>query len=75
MSLTEHCRQGAIPDILLRPVIRYLCRKRIKDVDQGSFELNHAAKMQWVESVKARTDIADVTHKANEQHYEVKYFQ
>ena len=27
--------------------------------------------MQWIEGVRARTTIADLTEKANEQHYEV----
>lgn len=37
----------------------------------GSFEANHAAKMKWIEGVQARETIADLTEKANEQHYEV----
>ncbi|KAI0085058.1 S-adenosyl-L-methionine-dependent methyltransferase [Irpex rosettiformis] len=63
--------KGVIPDFILRPAIRQLCRQRIKDIDNGDFEANHAAKMQWIEQVKARAKIADVPHKANEQHYEV----
>lgn len=27
--------------------------------------------MKWIEGVRARTKIADLTEKANEQHYEV----
>ena len=61
-----------IPDFILRSIIRQLCLQRIKDVDNGGFAANHAAKMEWIDRVKARADIADVPHKANEQHYEVR---
>ncbi|KAI0771804.1 S-adenosyl-L-methionine-dependent methyltransferase [Irpex lacteus] len=63
--------KGVIPDFILRPVIRQLCRQRIRDVDAGGFEANHTAKMRWIEQVRARAHIAEVPHKANEQHYEV----
>ncbi|TDL26084.1 S-adenosyl-L-methionine-dependent methyltransferase [Rickenella mellea] len=63
--------KGLIPDVLLRPVIRALCRQRLREIDLGSFEANHAAKMKWIEQVRARATIADLTEKANEQHYEV----
>ncbi|KDQ55855.1 hypothetical protein JAAARDRAFT_133704 [Jaapia argillacea MUCL 33604] len=63
--------QGLIPDSIVRPVIRTLCRQRLRDIDHGSFEANHSAKMKWIEQVKARATIADLTEKANEQHYEV----
>ncbi|KAG7446577.1 S-adenosyl-L-methionine-dependent methyltransferase [Guyanagaster necrorhizus] len=63
--------KGWIPDFILRHVIRALCRQRLCEIDLGSFEANHAAKMKWIEDVRARTTIADVPEKANEQHYEV----
>ncbi|KAI0684193.1 S-adenosyl-L-methionine-dependent methyltransferase [Cytidiella melzeri] len=63
--------KGWIPDLFLRPIIRLLCRQRIREVVQGGLEANHAAKMRWIEQVKARANIANVTYKANEQHYEV----
>ncbi|KAK0213110.1 S-adenosyl-L-methionine-dependent methyltransferase [Desarmillaria ectypa] len=63
--------KGWIPDFILRRVIRALCRQRLREIDLGSFEANHAAKMKWIEDVRARTTIADVPEKANEQHYEV----
>ncbi|KII92175.1 hypothetical protein PLICRDRAFT_36965 [Plicaturopsis crispa FD-325 SS-3] len=63
--------KGLIPDFVLRPVIRALCRQRLREIDHGSFEANHAEKMKWIEQVRARTTIADATEKANEQHYEV----
>ena len=64
--------QGLVPDFMLRPVIRALCRQRLREIDHGSFEANYAAKMEWIEGVRARSKIADLTEKANEQHYEVR---
>ena len=66
--------QGRVPDFILRPVIRALCRQRLREIDHGSFEENFTAKMKWIEGVRARTAIADVPEKANEQHYEVRPF-
>ncbi|KAI1795647.1 S-adenosyl-L-methionine-dependent methyltransferase [Ganoderma leucocontextum] len=63
--------KGLVPDFVLRPAIRALCRQRLREIDQGSFEANFAAKMKWIEGVRARSKIADVPEKANEQHYEV----
>lgn len=57
---------------MLRRAIRFLCRERLREIDHGSFEANHAAKMKWIDEVKARAVIADVPAKANEQHYEVR---
>ena len=62
---------GLIPDFVLRPVIRALCRQRLREINRGSFSANHAAKMKWIEEIRARDSIADLTEKANEQHYEV----
>lgn len=63
--------KGVIPDFVTRRAIRFLCRVRLREIDRGSLEQNHAAKMQWIEGVKARATIAALTEKANEQHYEV----
>ncbi|KAK7473175.1 hypothetical protein VKT23_001274 [Stygiomarasmius scandens] len=63
--------RGFVPDFILRRAIRALLRQRLREIDLGSFEANHAAKMKWIEGVRARTSIADVPEKANEQHYEV----
>ena len=57
---------------MLRPVIRALCRQRLREIDHGSFEANYAAKMKWIEGIRAKSNIADVPHKPNEQHYEVR---
>ncbi|KIJ68056.1 hypothetical protein HYDPIDRAFT_126707 [Hydnomerulius pinastri MD-312] len=63
--------KGLIPDFVLRLAIRALCRQRLREIDHGSFEANHAAKMKWIEAVRARGAIADSTQKVNEQHYEI----
>ncbi|PCH36126.1 S-adenosyl-L-methionine-dependent methyltransferase [Wolfiporia cocos MD-104 SS10] len=63
--------KGLLPDFILRLAIRALCRQRLHEIDLCSFEANHAAKMEWIEQVRARSVIADFTEKANEQHYEV----
>ncbi|KAF8647071.1 hypothetical protein AX16_006906 [Volvariella volvacea WC 439] len=63
--------KGWAPDFLLRFSIRSLLRQRLREIDHGSFEANHSAKMKWIEGVRDRATIADVPEKANEQHYEV----
>lgn len=63
--------KGLVPDFVLRVIIRALCRERLRTIDHGSFELNHAAKIKWIEDVRTRSSIADATQTANEQHYEV----
>ncbi|KAI0930094.1 hypothetical protein AcV5_006891 [Taiwanofungus camphoratus] len=63
--------KGYIPDVVLRSAIRLLCWQRLSEIDRGSFEANHAAKMDWVETARARPTIADLTDTANKQHYEV----
>ncbi|THH05511.1 hypothetical protein EW146_g9885 [Bondarzewia mesenterica] len=70
-TYTSVVRQGLVPDFVLRLAIRALCRQRLREIDYGSFEANHAAKMQWIAKSRARETIADLTEKANEQHYEV----
>ena len=60
-----------VPDFLIRIAIRLLLRQRLRDIDHGSFEADHAAKMRWIEEVRERERIADLPEKANEQHYEV----
>ncbi|WWC91115.1 uncharacterized protein L201_006056 [Kwoniella dendrophila CBS 6074] len=62
--------KGYIPDAALRPVIRQLCRKRLREIDHGSFGANHEAKMEFVRDLHSRP-IATHTSEANEQHYEV----
>ncbi|KAF8348265.1 hypothetical protein F5887DRAFT_862256, partial [Amanita rubescens] len=61
---------GLIPDFVVPLAIRALLRQRLCQFDYGSFELNHAAKMKWIEEVRNRATIADLPEKANEQLYE-----
>ncbi|KAF7315968.1 S-adenosyl-L-methionine-dependent methyltransferase [Mycena indigotica] len=63
--------RGLVPDFIIRRVIRALLRQRLREIDHGSFEANFAAKMKWIEDVRSREAIAELTEKANEQHYEV----
>ncbi|KAF8608758.1 S-adenosyl-L-methionine-dependent methyltransferase [Ceratobasidium sp. AG-I] len=63
--------KGIIPDFILRRVVHALSEQRLREINYGSLEANHEAKMKWIEKVRARTVIADETKKANEQHYEV----
>lgn len=63
--------KGAIPDFLLRRIVHALSEQRLREINCGSLEANHEAKMRWVEKVHARTVIADEVDKANKQHYEV----
>lgn len=61
-----------VPDIVLRRVIRALCRQRLREIDLGTYEANFDAKMKWIQAVRSRETIADFTDKANKQHYEVR---
>ncbi|KAF8973037.1 S-adenosyl-L-methionine-dependent methyltransferase [Flammula alnicola] len=63
--------RGLVPDFILRGAIRLLLRQRLREINAGSMEANHAAKMKWIEDVRSRGTIADMPEKANEQHYEV----
>lgn len=65
--------QGLVPDFILRFVIRALLRQRLREIDHGSLETNLAAKMDWIENVRASENIAEAPEKANEQHYEVNH--
>lgn len=78
--------RGLIPDFVLRPVVRALCRSRLREIDNGSLTglslpsalavpadletANHAAKLKFIESLRSRPTAIEQT-KANEQHYEV----
>ena len=72
LTIIQFDSQGYIPDFIVRRAVRSLCRVRLREIDAGSLEKNHNAKLKWIEGVKARKTIADVPEKANEQHYEVR---
>ncbi|KAG2016222.1 SAM-dependent methyltransferase [Coprinopsis cinerea AmutBmut pab1-1] len=63
--------RGLIPDFFVRLAVRRLSRQRLREIDHGSLEANHEAKMKWLAAARARNAIAEVPEKANEQHYEV----
>ncbi|RXK38188.1 hypothetical protein M231_04562 [Tremella mesenterica] len=62
--------RGYVPDMVLRPVIRRLCRNRQREIDHGSLEANHAAKLSFISDLHHQP-IAVHQDKANEQHYEI----
>ncbi|CAE6517890.1 unnamed protein product [Rhizoctonia solani] len=67
--------KGAIPDFVLRPIIRALSEQRLREINHGSLEANHETKASYRTDfsppVRARDVIADDVDKANKQHYEV----
>jgi hypothetical protein len=65
--------QGLIPDFLLRPIVRILSRQRLRQINKGSFEANHAAKIEFIRHLRTRADIAICTEEANQQHYQVRF--
>ncbi|KAL0567318.1 hypothetical protein V5O48_014679 [Marasmius crinis-equi] len=70
-SVVDDVLEGLVPDFILQRVIRALLRQHLHKINHGTFQANHTAKMDWVARVKARSFVADLTEKANEQHYEV----
>jgi len=50
---------------------RTLCRERLGKITKGTVQERHERKMDYIEKLKAREVIADLTEAANEQHYEV----
>lgn len=72
LVLTPIPIQGLIPDFLLRPVVRILSRQRLRQIDKGSFEANHAAKIEFIHHLRTRADIAICAEEANKQHYQVR---
>ncbi|RUP45986.1 hypothetical protein BC936DRAFT_147485 [Jimgerdemannia flammicorona] len=63
--------RGSIPDFLLRPAIRYLCRERLASISADDLSKAQDRKSKYIEGLKERP-IAIHTDKANEQHYEVR---
>ncbi|EGG12778.1 uncharacterized protein MELLADRAFT_87040 [Melampsora larici-populina 98AG31] len=62
--------RGLIPDFILRPAIRFICRQRLSSLNQGSEEERHERKMGFIEGLRGKPVAIEQT-KANEQHYEV----
>ncbi len=62
--------QGLVPDTVIRHGIRRLLKKRLDNLDSHRCETVADHKAQFIESM-ARSEIAPLPNKANEQHYEV----
>lgn len=62
--------RGILPDFAIRWGIRSLNRRRLKEISAGNIELGQAKAMALVEQLRA-SEIAVLTEKANEQHYEI----
>ncbi|HRP68053.1 MAG TPA: cyclopropane-fatty-acyl-phospholipid synthase family protein [Turneriella sp.] len=62
--------RGILPDAILRLAIRKLNRRRLKEISFDDIELAQA-KTQEVVQILRSSEIAVLTEKANEQHYEV----
>ena len=67
--------KGAIPDWILRPVIRYLCKVRLNSLPLAdrNYDAHAIYKSDFVSSIKQLPSITapGSTSKANSQHYEV----
>ncbi len=61
---------GRIPDPIVRAGIRYLCRRRLEEIDAGQNDQASRRTAEFVRQMNA-SPIALVPDLANEQHYEV----
>ena len=66
----ELSENGLVPDSLIRHGIRRMLRQRIRDIHADSNEASASAQARLIREMCA-ADIAEVPHRANEQHYEV----
>jgi cyclopropane-fatty-acyl-phospholipid synthase len=66
-DLTE---QGFVPDLVIRRGIRYLVKKRLREIEARNTEKMADTQFQFITSM-AKASTALVPEKANEQHYEV----
>jgi cyclopropane-fatty-acyl-phospholipid synthase len=62
--------RGWLPDFLIRRGIRMLNRRRLGEISAGNIELGQAKAMALVARLR-ESEIAVLTDKANEQHYEI----
>lgn len=62
--------KGLLPDFIIRRGIRMLNRRRLKEISAHNIELGQAKAMALVETLR-KSEIAILTEKANEQHYEI----
>lgn len=73
---TKMAERGYVPDLLLRQGIRRILRDRLQSINHGDIESANQLTQKMVNAMQA-ADIAVLTDKANEQHYEVpaNYFR
>lgn len=62
--------RGFVPDFAIRWGIRFLNRRRLEEISSGNIELGQARAMALVDQLRT-SEIAVLTEKANEQHYEI----
>jgi cyclopropane-fatty-acyl-phospholipid synthase len=65
-------KSGLVPDIILKIIINYLNRKRLRNEDLGSVEKNQEKLMKIIEELK-KSPIALTPELANQQHYELPF--
>ncbi len=62
--------KGLLPDFFIRLGIRMLNRRRLAEISADNIELGQAKAMHLIENLR-KSEIAILTDKANEQHYEI----
>ena len=66
----ELSENGLVPDSLIRHGIRRMLRLRLDDIHAGSNERSAGEQTRLIQEMRT-AGIAELPHKANEQHYEV----
>ena len=66
----ELSENGLVPDGLIRHGIRRMLRQRLDDIHAGSNERSSGEQTKLIREMR-KAGIAELPHKANEQHYEV----
>jgi len=66
----ELSENGLVPDSLIRTGIRHLLKKRLSDIQADDNECVSRTQEAFIAHMR-EAGIAEVPHKANEQHYEV----
>ncbi len=67
INWVEH---GFVPDPVVRTGVRRLCERRLRQIEADDAEASAIATERFVRSMDC-AEIAQVPHRANEQHYEV----
>lgn len=69
-SFIKMMEAGLIPDRLLRIGIRYMCKKRLEDLQSGSVEIDEQQHLDYINALR-KLPLAVHTKDANSQHYEL----